>query len=417
MARSMSFERFRFSTAPTDRLGRPTARGVDRGPASTHLSKRRAPASVFASHGLSSSPAETKRSRGGGTPRAGRRAADPTHGVKGRTGSDEEGIHGATRKEGVMRGGGERKSGEGDGGTWEGEVREEPFIAPAPAKWRERYARVCDECEAGRVPCRHHPERPLRLLVIGHNPSNHSWESGFSYSNPSNNFWKLLVTGSLVPEDWTAADCPRLPGELGIGFTDAGTEPGNDANKYPRAVMRAWRDDLYARLRGHLCRAVCHDFTADVADVDERPAAAPTTPAAPTGSNDPAVTGSDPATAPLAPSRQAAAAAAAAVAAAVRGYGPKIVAFAGKRQYSHLFDRLPSSVATGRQPIDSLPPGWPFDPDTTEVWVLPSSSGRAAMTREAREGPYVALGARLATEGWPRDVGSDGELVEDGGGE
>jgi hypothetical protein len=30
----------------------------------------------------------------------------------------------------------------------------------------------------------------------------------------------------------------------------------------------------------------------------------------------------------------------------------------------------------------------------TQVWVLPSSSGRAAMTQEAREGPYVELGHR-----------------------
>jgi G:T/U-mismatch repair DNA glycosylase len=37
-----------------------------------------------------------------------------------------------------------------------------------------------------------------------------------------------------------------------------------------------------------------------------------------------------------------------------------------------------------------------------EVWVLPSSSGRAAMTAAAREGPYVALGARLAAVEWPR---------------
>ena len=38
----------------------------------------------------------------------------------------------------------------------------------------------------------------------------------------------------------------------------------------------------------------------------------------------------------------------------------------------------------------------------TQVWVLPSSSGRAAMTREAREGPYVELGQRLAPVHWPR---------------
>ena len=33
---------------------------------------------------------------------------------------------------------------------------------------------------------------------------------------------------------------------------------------------------------------------------------------------------------------------------------------------------------------------------------MPSSSGRAAMTREAREGPWVELGTKLATIPWPR---------------
>jgi len=55
-------------------------------------------------------------------------------------------------------------------------------------------------------------ELPLKLLIIGHNPSEHSWASGFSYSNLSNNFWKLLVKGSIIPPEFTAADCPRLPG-------------------------------------------------------------------------------------------------------------------------------------------------------------------------------------------------------------
>lgn len=134
-------------------------------------------------------------------------------------------------------------------------VARTPFIAPSPARWRERYAPTCEACERDRKHCAHHAEVPLKLLIIGHNPSDHSWESGYSYSNPSNNMWKLLVRGEIIPSAWTSDDCPRLAGELGIGFTDAGTEPGNDANAYGRAVMKEWREDLYARLRGHLCRA------------------------------------------------------------------------------------------------------------------------------------------------------------------
>ena len=54
------------------------------------------------------------------------------------------------------------------------EVRREAFVAPAPARWRERYAPVCAACEAARAPCAHTRERPLKLLVCGHNPSDHS---------------------------------------------------------------------------------------------------------------------------------------------------------------------------------------------------------------------------------------------------
>ena len=44
--------------------------------------------------------------------------------------------------------------------------------------------------------------------------------------------------------------------------------------------------------------------------------------------------------------------------------------------------------------------GWPL-PAATEVWVLPSTSGAAAMTVEERVGPYREMAARLAAVPWP----------------
>lgn len=50
----------------------------------------------------------------------------------------------------------------------------------------------------------------------------------------------------------------------------------------------------------------------------------------------------------------------------------------------------------GRQPADLVPPEWPFPSISTEVFVLPSSSGAAAMTNAARERPYLELGRYMS---------------------
>ena len=274
------------------------------------------------------------------------------------------------------------------------QCRRDPFVAPEPALWRERDAPVCVSCEANRVACAHTRERPLKLLVCGHNPSDHSWSSGYSYSNPSNNFWKLLVCGSIIPNDWTSEQCPLLQESLGIGFTDAGTEPGNDASKYGRAVMLEWRSDLYARMRGHLCRVAVAENREDDAtgDADDESRRISSTKSSSTGTSH--------------KSRAASFTYEAAVLAAEKGYGPCVVAFAGKRQYAHLFDAVAKKTHFGLQDPSSLPQGWPFrktGPGATEVWVLPSSSGRAVMTKEAREGPYLELGERLREVPWPSE--------------
>ncbi|CCI48653.1 unnamed protein product [Albugo candida] len=54
----------------------------------------------------------------------------------------------------------------------------------------------------------------------------------------------------------------------------------------------------------------------------------------------------------------------------------------------------------GRQ--SCLPPDWPFrDLHSWEVWVLPSSSGRAVMTKEERVVPYQQLAKRFHDIPWP----------------
>lgn len=93
-----------------------------------------------------------------------------------------------------------------------------PFTSP-DTPWRERFAACCTPCADARAPCAHTVEAPLRLLFIGHNPSDHAWASGFFYSNPSNRFYPLLRDAAIIPRDWGAAHNPRMAVELGIGFT------------------------------------------------------------------------------------------------------------------------------------------------------------------------------------------------------
>lgn len=64
------------------------------------------------------------------------------------------------------------------------------------------------------------PEWPLRVIVVGHNPSEKAWELGHYYGNPSNRMWKLLSSAGIVPPDFTASDDDVCPITSGVGFTD-----------------------------------------------------------------------------------------------------------------------------------------------------------------------------------------------------
>lgn len=132
-------------------------------------------------------------------------------------------------------------------------------------RWRERFTAICDDCMASDVVCAHFPELPLRCLLHGHNPSEHAFQSGFFYSNPTNRMW-LLLTGrlgtdpklhfeGLAPPGAVIEDQNRLALERGVGLSDLGVEPGNDAASYSTTVLLAWREDMYRAMAGHVRRA------------------------------------------------------------------------------------------------------------------------------------------------------------------
>lgn len=215
-------------------------------------------------------------------------------------------------------------------------VEKPVFVAPAPAKYRERFASVCEDCFNKSLGCDHFEEVPLKLLLIGHNPSDASWASGFNYANPTNRMLKLLRGDSLGPthdafdgvlgKHTKLQDQNHMPHRIGIGFTDVGLVPGNDAASFGKRKMLEWAQDLFRRLADHRDRV---------------------------------------------------------------GKAPEIIAFTGKRQFQMLFKKTLTPLPLGWQ--NEVPQGWPFSLEESRVFVLPSSSGRAVMTHEQRSGPYKLL--------------------------
>ena len=181
------------------------------------------------------------------------------------------------------------------------------------------------------------------MYILIKSSQTHVWLHGFSYGNPTNRMWKLLTGelgdfAGLLPRDSPIEILNTLPRDFQIGLTDVALIPGSDAAEFSKSVMQTWIPNFYLRLRAHVER---------VRESEK-----------------------------------------------FETYqGPAICAFAGKRQFSILYPRAePKNVPFGQLP-DSipLPPGWPFPRAVCQIWILPSSSGRAAMTHEQRYGPYLAL--------------------------
>lgn len=386
-------------------------------------------------------------------------------------------------------------------------------------RWRERFTAICSSCMEANVLCCHLPELPLRCLLHGHNPSEHAFQSGYFYSNPTNRMW-LLLTGTLGPdtslhyEGIAPAGAAiehqnRLALEHGVGLSDLGVEPGNDAASYSNAVLLSWRADMYRAMAGHVRRvgdtlaalwriaggsdasassssapAAAGSFGVGLkrsrgvdASSSARSAGSPAKRQAATslncefaagsattagaasgatpypsaledmgpdmarsilrvfadlarwrpGSEASAAAGAAASSVSLPSSSSASSSATPAEAAVKVGAGteggaaaswtvllpfaseaacrdprvcaPRVVAFTGKGQWKALFEPPLKTCEHGLQPPGVRPPGWPL-PAATEVFVLSSSSGRAAMTDEQRRRPYRELAALVRGMPW-----------------
>lgn len=99
-------------------------------------------------------------------------------------------------------------------------------------------------------------ESVLKLLIVGHNPSQHSYTKGHYYANPVNRFWSLMRKGGLVPNHYTPnhdQDCPK---NHCIGFTDVAWNfcETKSANLSDSFLYEHCKKDFYQRLTSHLRR-------------------------------------------------------------------------------------------------------------------------------------------------------------------
>lgn len=94
----------------------------------------------------------------------------------------------------------------------------------------------------------------LRVLFIGHNPSDGSWEAVAPYAHGSNSFWKLLAASGLAPrEECVPATFARLARTRGIAFGDLFVVPGSDASKVISPVnAKPIRENVVERMQQHM---------------------------------------------------------------------------------------------------------------------------------------------------------------------
>jgi TDG/mug DNA glycosylase family protein len=279
--------------------------------------------------------------------------------------------------------------------------------------------------ELYKSPCQDR-EEILRVIIIGHNPSNQSWTKRHYYANPVNRMWSLLgKKAKIIPSHFTSQNDQDCPASARVGFTDLlfGVSETNSC-KITEIEVRGYKKSLYDRLVAHVQR-VAESCSIPVADAY-----------------------------------------------------PRVLAFAGVRQWKALFpaNHPINSAATnsgrkrkqtespdvqikevesckshqqsilkytnivvvddeGTQNNDKIvkdtiefgiqsvrPPDWPVELTKSKVFLLPSSSGAAALTNERREQPYIDLGILVRTldplpqppplnDGSGRDV--EGDYIEE----
>lgn len=171
-------------------------------------------------------------------------------------------------------------------------------------------------------------------IFVGHNPSMATWSTGHFFANPSNRFWALMEHSGLSGSELAKND-DEMVEKLGFGFCDVVEQPGNNAGTLSGAEMKARVPEFLNRIDNY--------------------------------------------------------------AKSMNG-SLKRLCFVGKRQWKFLFTPVLSKAEHGVQSNLLRPKGWPATLEEIEVWVLPSTSGRAVLSWEERMAPYTDLSKVIEAE-------------------
>ena len=94
---------------------------------------------------------------------------------------------------------------------------------------------------------------PLSLLIVGHNPSGHSWETGHYFSQPTNSFWRLIKESGLCTMKIDLND-DYMVANLGIGFTDVIRVPNSDSGAFFKKDYVEQATLFYKRIKDNAIR-------------------------------------------------------------------------------------------------------------------------------------------------------------------
>lgn len=175
---------------------------------------------------------------------------------------------------------------------------------------------------------------PCHTIFVGHNPSMATWNTGHFFASPSNRFWDLMEHSGLSGSGLAKND-DEMVEKLGFGFCDVVEQPGNIAGALSRKEMTACAPEFLNRIEKY--------------------------------------------------------------AKSMNG-SLKRLCFVGKRQWKFLFTPGLSKAEHGIQSNLLRPKGWSATLEDLEVWVLPSTSGRAVLSWEERMTPYADLSKLIKIE-------------------